>query len=310
MPVRGKTIRTHLLVSSLALGVLAGIAFLAFPEIDLSASRVFHVGSGTFSGQSLGWVHVLRNSFVGLFYLCIATSLAGLVITRGPARSWLRLTGAQWLFLAICLVMGPGIVTNVVLKDHWGRARPKQVVEFGGAKAFTPPLIPTDQCANNCAFVSGEAASIFMPFYAVGLMMPQWAAVLLAAGTLCGFAAGLVRISQGAHFLSDVVFAGIFMALTAVLVHRAVFGRDSAREAGSRRSREDPVTAVACIAAKNRDQDHPNIIWCTAVTRHQRPRSGPNGQPPESSHLAVSQRQGIEQARPLCRRTKPMAHVD
>ena len=118
-----------------------------------------------------------------------------------------------------------GVVTNLVLKDHWGRARPKHVVEFGGAKTFTPPLIPTDQCPNNCAFVSGEAASIFMPFYALGLVMPQWSAVLLVVGTLGGLAAGLVRISQGAHFLSDVVFAGVFMALTALVLHRAVFGR-------------------------------------------------------------------------------------
>ena len=225
MPTDGKASQWNLLVASLALGVLATMAFLAFPQIDLIVSGAFHVGSGTFSGQSLGWVRMSRSLFVGVFYLCIAAALAGLIITRGRARSWLRLTGMQWLFLAICLAMGPGVVTNVVLKDHWGRARPKQVVEYGGAKTFTPPLMPTDQCANNCSFVSGEAASIFMPFYAVGLLVPQWAAVLFAVGTLSGLAAGLVRISQGAHFLSDVVFAGVFMALTAVMVHRAVLGR-------------------------------------------------------------------------------------
>jgi lipid A 4'-phosphatase len=225
MPPRRSGSVANLWVCCMALWVLAGLAFLAFPEIDLSVSRAFHVGRGAFSGQSLAWVQMLRNVFVGVFYLCIAISLGGLIIARGRTRTWLRLTGTQWLFLAICLAMGPGVVTNVVLKDHWGRARPKQVVEFGGSKTFTPPLIPTAQCANSCSFVSGEAASIFMPFYAAGLVMPQWTAALLAAGTLCGFAAGFVRISQGAHFLSDVVFAGIFMALTALMVHRAVFGR-------------------------------------------------------------------------------------
>ena len=89
----------------------------------------------------------------------------------------------------------------------------------------TLALIPTNQCAKNCSFVSGEAASIFMALYAIGLLIPQWSAVALAAGTLCGLAAGMVRISRGAHFLSDVVFAAVFMALTAVLVHRAMFGR-------------------------------------------------------------------------------------
>ena len=225
MPAAGRRLAANLGACALGVGTVAGLAFVAFPDLDLGASRAFLVGGSTFAGQSLGWVHVLRNFFVGAFYLGVAISLAGLVVTRGRARSWLRLTGAQWLFLALCLVMRPGIVANVVLKDHWGRARPKQVAEFGGAKTFTPPLLPSDQCAHNCSFVSGEAASIFMPLYAAGLVMPQWSAVLLAAGTLCGFAAGLVRMSQGAHFLSDVVFAGVFMALTAVLVHRAVFGR-------------------------------------------------------------------------------------
>jgi len=205
--------------------MLATLAFLAFPEIDLSVSRAFHTGPGEFSGQSLGWVKMSRSLFLGLFYLCIAISLAGLVMTRAKARSWLGLSGAHWLFLAVCLAMGPGVVTNLILKDHWGRARPKQVLEFGGTKTFTPPLIPSDQCPNNCSFVGGEAASIFLPFYALALVVPQWTAVLLVTGTLLGFASGLVRISQGGHFLSDIVFAGIFMALTAVVVHRAMFGR-------------------------------------------------------------------------------------
>jgi len=225
MPAHGSTLPTMLLVCSLALGLVAAVAFLAFPEIDLVVSGAFRAGTCTFSGQSPRWVAALRYFFLVVFYVCIATSLAGLWMTRDRTRTWLRLTSAQWLFVAICLAMGPGIVTNVVLKDHWGRARPSKIVEFGGVKTFTPPLIPANECTSNCSFVSGEAASIFMPFYAAGLVAPQWAAVLLAAGTLGGLAAGFVRISQGAHFLSDVIFAGVFMALTAVAVHRAVFGR-------------------------------------------------------------------------------------
>ena len=225
MPTHRRTWPAHLGLYACSFGVLATLVFLAFPNIDLSVSRIFHVRDGTFSGQSRQWVRILRDAFVGAFCLAIAISLAGLLLTRYRTRNWLGLGGKQWVFVAICLSMGPGVLTNVVLKDHWGRARPKQVVEFGGAKIFTAPLIPTNQCANNCSFVSGEAAAIFMPFYAAGLVVPQWTATLLAAGTICGFAAGLVRVAQGAHFLSDVIFAGVFMAITAVLVHRAMFGR-------------------------------------------------------------------------------------
>jgi lipid A 4'-phosphatase len=222
---RASRFPTGFLICSLALGVVAGVTFLAFPELDLVVSRAFYSGDRNFVGQSAFLVVGLRIVFVVVFWLCVAGAAAGLWMTRDRKRTWAHLTFAQWLFLAVSLAMGPGIVANLVLKDHWGRARPRQVAEFGGSKTFTPPLIPAKQCPRNCSFVSGEAASIFLPFYAVAFVAPQWAAVLVAAGTLLGLASGAVRVSQGAHFLSDVIFAGVFMALTAALVYRAVLGR-------------------------------------------------------------------------------------
>jgi lipid A 4'-phosphatase len=37
---------------------------------------------------------------------------------------------------------------------------------------------------------------------------------MIALSVVLGSLAGLTRIAQGGHFLSDVVFAGVFMALT------------------------------------------------------------------------------------------------
>jgi lipid A 4'-phosphatase len=50
-------------------------------------------------------------------------------------------------------------------------------------------------------------------------------------GTVAGFGAGLIRMAQGAHFPSDVVFAGVFMALAVAGLHRLVFGGRGARGA-------------------------------------------------------------------------------
>src|SRR5262245_28452341 len=205
-----RRLSARLLAGAIVFGILVEFLFLVSPDIDQIVSGVFHIGDGAFSGQSPIWVKMLRNLFLGVFYLSIAVSLVGLFMTRDRMRTWLHLEFAQWWFLAICIAVGPGLVANAVFKDHWGRARPKQVVEFGGSTTFTPPLIPTNQCTNNCSFVSGEAASIFMPFYAAALILPQWASIALISGTFLGLAAGLVRISQGAHFLSDVIFAGVF----------------------------------------------------------------------------------------------------
>ena len=61
---------------------------------------------------------------------------------------------------------------------------------------------------------------MFVPFYAAAAVAPQWVATLLVLGTLAGFSAGFVRVAQGAHFLSDVVFAGLFMALMVMALQR------------------------------------------------------------------------------------------
>jgi lipid A 4'-phosphatase len=203
-----------------AVGLAAAAVFLAVPEIDLTLARVFYTADAGFMGERLGWVHGVRQAFIVLYFGTVTLCLAGLAqIWRGRAV-WLRLGKAQWLFLAACLAGGPGLVANLVLKDHWGRARPKQLVEFGGTKTFTPPLLIARQCKRNCSFVSGEAASTYVTLYAAAALVPQWSGALVIAGTIGGLATGLIRMSQGAHFLSDVVFAGIFMALTVLALRQ------------------------------------------------------------------------------------------
>jgi lipid A 4'-phosphatase len=201
-----------------AFGVAAGALFLTVPEIDLLAARALYSPEAGFVGQRLGWVEVLRQGFVVLYFGTIALCLAGLAATWRRKTRWLQTGSRRWLFLAACLAAGPGLVANLVFKDQWGRARPKQIVEFGGTKAFTPPLLPADQCRRNCSFVSGEASSTYVTFYAAAALLPQWSAALVIAGTVGGLLTGLIRMSQGAHFLSDVIFAGVFMALTVLLL--------------------------------------------------------------------------------------------
>jgi dolichol-phosphate mannosyltransferase len=111
-----------------------------------------------------------------------------------------------------------------VFKENMGRARPRDIVEFGGTKTFTPPLVPSRECARNCSFISGEASSIYAAFFALALLIPQYRMGLLISGIAAGTLAGIVRIIQGAHFLSDVLFAGVFMAITVSLLHIAFIG--------------------------------------------------------------------------------------
>lgn len=65
---------------------------------------------------------------------------------------------------------------------------------------------------------------MFAVFFALALLLPQYRLGLLMTGLAAGTLAGAVRIVQGAHFLSDVLFAGLFMALTVSLLHIAFIG--------------------------------------------------------------------------------------
>lgn len=114
-------------------------------------------------------------------------------------------------FLLVGIIIGPVLVVDVGLKDHSGRARPINVEAFGGAKQFTPAFIPADQCTHNCSFVSGHVVgtSFLMAFGWLGVPRKRrrWLVGSLAAASIVGIA----RIIPGGHFLSDVIFAWLFV---------------------------------------------------------------------------------------------------
>jgi len=109
-------------------------------------------------------------------------------------------------FVFISCLLGPGLVVNAVFKDQWKRARPLHVAHFGGTQQFTRAGVITDQCENNCSFVSGHVAC---GFFFLSLMLVNrrrikfWAVAGISAGLLIGFS----RMSNVAHWLSDVIWA-------------------------------------------------------------------------------------------------------
>lgn len=204
-------------------GVLASALFLSMPAIDLAVSGFFAEGRNGFTLARTWPVTGPRQFFNLLFASFCALAVLGLVAAllfehRPFGQGW-----REWFYLTACAVTGPGLIANLLFKDHWGRARPLQIEMFGGEAIFTPPLLLSDQCQRNCSFISGEASSIFLMFFALAMLFPAWRLTLVALGILGGLAAGLTRIAAGGHFFSDVIFAGIFMALTAQILHRIIF---------------------------------------------------------------------------------------
>ena len=149
--------------------------------------------------------------------------LAALIWKLILPRRKLLISGRAILFLTATLALGPGLFVNVVLKDHWGRSRPIDVAQFGGAEHFVPWWDPRGDCPNNCAFVSGDVSGAFWTVAPAMLTPPPLRAVAVGAALTLGTGMAIMRVMAGAHFVSDVIFAGVFTFLIIWLIHGLIY---------------------------------------------------------------------------------------
>lgn len=213
------------------------IVFNGEPELDKAVSSFFFTArpcpagvAGTVCGRFAAprdWgLPELRQA------LQILPAAVAIVVAAALARDFaagLRWTEATVRFKAAALgalALGPGLLVNVILKDHWGRPRPYSTDLFGGTLPFVPAGRLTDYCHANCSFVSGEASSIFWLLCLVPLVPPRLrlrAGIALSALAVLG--SGL-RVAFGGHYLSDVVLGGlstlvVFSCLSVVVEYLA-----------------------------------------------------------------------------------------
>lgn len=208
------------LITAVILAVL-----VLFPEIDLAVSSLFHCPElGFFLGQNPILLGFKYTAFEGARILAITFLLAG-GITLIRKKPLLKLPSKAWFFLLCCLLVGPGLFANVVLKDNWGRARPRDIEYFGSTQTFTPAGYMTDQCDRNCSFVSGDASFGFFLTSIAFLVGRRRQKTVFWASLGVGSLFAVARILLGAHFISDILFALVLIMLTNSGLHAAFYGR-------------------------------------------------------------------------------------
>lgn len=198
--------------------LLLFIWFLIFTPfstyVDLSLSHYFYNGN-SFSHRPLWHEIFLYGCYpawiIGLssFIFCIYS------FVNPKVKKWQRAT----LFLSLTFLMGCGLIVNVLLKDHWGRPRPRQLIEFGGSHFYSPYYLPhfIFENSNEKSFPSGHASCGFYFFSLAFLGAHYKKRWLFFLGLTLAFGLGtllsLSRIAEGGHFLSDTLAAALIMWL-------------------------------------------------------------------------------------------------
>ena len=186
--------------------------------LDMAAARVFYRPGGPDHwplAQQFPWSCFYQMA-PAITASLIVFGLVGLVAGQVYRQErWL----AYGIFLILCVVIGPGLIINASLKDHWDRPRPRDVAAFGGPLHYTPAPLRGE---GGASFPCGHCSVGFL--YAAGWWLwrrrrPRRARASLALGLLVGFALGLGRMAAGGHFLSDVCWSALLAFGTAHILY-------------------------------------------------------------------------------------------
>ncbi|WP_075184651.1 phosphatase PAP2 family protein [Teredinibacter haidensis] len=195
-----------------SLFLLTVIFFLVWPNIDLVITGNYYA-DGQFIYGNNAFVRFIYLLFAKIHIAYILLFIAGIVVCH--QKKWFA-AKKSWTFLLITLIVGPGILVNMVLKENTvGRPRPQNVEQFGGEMPFASVFHYSGNCDSNCSFVSGHAA---IGFYLMAVAWVRQRRIWFVYGITLGALVGFVRILQGGHFFSDVVMAGWFTYFTYLLI--------------------------------------------------------------------------------------------
>lgn len=213
----------------LALALLA----LEFTDVDMQLQRMLYDPAGT----AFIWRGDMRVEFwlhqqlKRLLYLLPVLALLGW--WRASRLSAGRVGVRRWRYLFVALLAAPLVVT--LAKDLTNRPCPWDVAEFGGQQQRQHGLfVPAPPGSRRLAcFPAGHASAGFaLLAFALaggwpGLLRPArpgrapgWWLAGLALGSLMG----AVRMAQGAHFLSHVLWCGWLVALVQWALARWLLG--------------------------------------------------------------------------------------
>lgn len=278
------------LAVALVIAATVGVLFGVYPRLDIDISAFFYNRQANlFDVNAQPWVMDARAAVRWLIMLIFAPACLAVIGKLIMPKRRMLIGGRAALLLVLTMALGPGVLTNVILKDHWGRARPIDVTELGGAYRFTAWWDPRGDCPGNCSFVAGEPSGAFWTLAPAALAPPQWRLLAYSSALAFGALVGLLRIAAGGHFFTDVAFAGVLTFLLIWVTHGLLFRWPATRTtddaierllaragaavhaAGSRAIRRKPAAAFTPAALPEQLASLPHVPIVRANCSHTSP---------------------------------------
>ena len=128
------------------------------------------------------------------------------------------------LICALTPIIASALLVNLVLKDHTGRPRPREIKQFNGNWEYLPALqtgipgrghsFPCGHCSIAFTLTSGI---VFWRF------SRKFAILSLSLGLIYGILMSLARIVQGGHFITDAMWSLGVVWLTLTTLYYFVY---------------------------------------------------------------------------------------
>ena len=219
-----------------AAGLAAATVLFWRTDLDLAMVRPFFATEAASRSLEVRWPLMAAQPWKALYdwgvYPAWILGCGGMAVWI-VSFFWARLE--RWrdpgLFYALLLIVGPGILVNVLCKPYWSRPRPHATKPFGGEREFLP-VWQRGHGEEDSSFPSGHAATGFYlmaPAFVCYRRRPWTAAAFLLLGLVGGGVIGLARMVAGGHFPSDVLWSGGIVYFTALALAAPFrFGRPTA----------------------------------------------------------------------------------
>jgi lipid A 4'-phosphatase len=217
---------TKSILMHLAVLLCLTIPFWIF-NLDIAAQKYlydFTAGKWAYMEHPLT---VLLYRF-GVYPALFLTAAAAILFGLGFAYKKFLHFRKTALLIMLTLFLGPALSINVILKSYAGRPRPREVKEFGGKMDYRNALelgLP----GRGFSFPCGHASMGFLfcaLYYAYRRKNAALANTALYGGIVYGTMMGVARMCQGAHFLSDTLWAGGITIISAEIVYYKILGGD------------------------------------------------------------------------------------